>query len=373
MSAESDPVRHLYAHIPFCHRICPYCGFYKHAHGSTSMSGFVAAMLGELDLRLQSTALRPRTIYFGGGTPTALSETHLETLLRGMRERLDYSELEEFTVEVNPRTLPASKAQMMRSLGVTRASLGVQAWDAETLKTLGRDHSPEEARETFAVLRAAGFPSVSLDLMFSIPGQSNEAWEASLRETLRLRPDHISTYNLNYEEDTEFIERLRRGQYGENQDRDATHFHRAAEMLGAAGFEHYEISNHALPGFRSQHNEAYWFGADYLGIGPSAVGTVGLKRTQNVADTAAYIEQVEKGALPIGNAESLTDEERRTERFGLELRTARGLAADQVREASQKMLGILQRDGLLVVEDGFVRLTPEGKALADSIAVALLD
>ena len=373
MSADPAPVRHLYAHIPFCHRICPYCGFYKHAHGATSMSGFVSVMLGELDLRLENTPLQPHTIYFGGGTPTALSETHLETLLAGLNDRLDFSELREFTVEVNPRTLPQSKAEMMRRMGVTRASLGVQAWDVETLKTLGRDHSPDEARDTFATLRAAGFPSVSLDLMFSIPGQSTEAWESSLIETLRLKPDHISTYNLNYEEDTEFIERLRRGQYRESQDRDATHFHLAAKMLGEAGFEHYEISNHALPGHQSMHNAAYWFGADYVGIGPSACGTIGRQRYQNVADTEAYMNQSRKGILPVGSEEVLSDEERRTERFGLELRTARGLSVGLVRDASLKMLEVLKADGLLVVEEGFVRLTAQGKALADSIAVALLE
>ncbi len=140
-----------------------------------------------------------------------------------------------------------------------------------------------------------------------------------------------------------------------------------------AELEHYEISNHALPGHQSMHNAACWFGADYVGIGPSACGTIGRQRYQNVADTEAYMDQSRKGILPVGSEEVLSDEERRTERFGLELRTARGLAVGLVRDASLKMLEVLKADGLLVVEEGFVRLTAQGKALADSIAVALLE
>ncbi len=336
------------------------------------MGGFVDAVLAEARMRSEKTGLRPRTIFLGGGTPTAMSEAHLDRLLCGLREIVRFDELQEFCLEANPRTVTASKAAMLRSHGVTRISLGVQAWDEQTLATLGRDHSPAEAEETFFILREAGFPSVNLDLMFSIPGQTEDQWQHSLEKTISLKPDHISAYNLNYEEDTEFLDRLSRGQYRENPERDAAMFFSALDQLAAAGFEHYEISNYARPGHRSLHNESYWLGADYLGLGPSAFSTVNGLRWQNACDTARCIAELERGELPVQSSEEITEEKRRIERFGLELRTAAGLPASLVAGEQQQILASLARDGLLAIEHDTIRLTREGKALADSIALALL-
>jgi oxygen-independent coproporphyrinogen-3 oxidase len=365
-------VRHLYIHIPFCHRICPYCSFYKHTPGATPMAAFVEAVLREVERAVERCEFRLETVYFGGGTPTALSEVHLERLLTGLHERLDFSRVAEFTCEANPRTVTAGKAAMMRRLGIDRISLGIQAWDEATLKTLGRDHAPDDAEQTFHVLREAGFPSLNVDLMFSIPGQSLEAWRGSLERTLALRPEHISAYNLNYEEDTEFFQRLRSGRYQVDEGRDAEFFYEALDLLEASGYEHYEISNYARPGCRSVHNEAYWLGEDYLGIGPGAWSTVAGRRWQTVPDTTNYIRMIEAGEGTAQPAEELTEDQRRTERFGLELRTRRGLPAGQVRAAEQQLLKVLESEGLLKVEDGFIRLTREGKPLVDSVAVALL-
>jgi oxygen-independent coproporphyrinogen-3 oxidase len=361
-------VHHLYVHIPFCHRICPYCSFHKHTPGGTDMTAFVNALLKEMEKQ----PLRPKTIFFGGGTPTMLSDTHMERLLRGMRERVDVSDVVEFTMEANPRTITASKAAMMRDLGVTRVSLGVQAWDEATLKTLGRDHSPAEAEETWGVLCAAKFPSLNLDLMFSIPGQSLDAWRNTLEYTLASRPDHISAYNLNYEEDTEFFRRLKTGEFRLDEDRDADYFNLAIDMIESGGFEHYEISNYARPGYRSVHNEAYWLGADYLGIGPGAFSTADGKRWHNVKDTPRYVEMTLAGEDTAVDVEELTPENRRTERFGLELRTARGLPLDLITAESRKMLETLREQGLLEFDEQFVRLTRSGKPLVDPIAVALM-
>ena len=363
-------LRHLYLHIPFCHRVCPYCSFYKHQHGSTDLAAFVEAMLAEA--RMKADQIVPHTVYFGGGTPTALSETHLTRLLAGLREIIDFSEVTEYTMEANPRTVTASKADMMRAMGVNRISVGIQAWDAETLKTLGRDHAASEAEETYHILRAAGFPSLNVDLMFSIPGQSAEAWRHTLEHTLSLQPDHISAYNLNYEEDTEFFQRLRRGQYRENEDRDADFFYTAMDLLEGAGFEHYEISNYARPGKRSRHNESYWLGEEYAGLGPSAYSTVAGNRWQNIADTTRYIEMLNAGQSAAQPGEALTPDQRRTERFGLELRTKRGLPVSLIQPDSQKMVETLQREGLLNIVDSYIRLTREGKPLVDSVAVALM-
>ncbi|MFC5454168.1 radical SAM family heme chaperone HemW [Prosthecobacter fluviatilis] len=361
-------MKHLYVHIPFCHRICPYCSFHKHTPGGTDMTAFVDALLKEAEKQ----PLRPETIFFGGGTPTMLSDVHLERLLRGLRERVDMGGVLEFTMEANPRTVTASKAVMMREMGVTRVSLGIQAWDDETLKTLGRDHARADAEETWRVLKAAGFPSLNLDLMFSIPGQRVETWRQTLEHTISLQPDHISAYNLNYEEDTDFFRRLKAGEYREDEGRDAEFFNVAIDMLEAGGFEHYEISNYAKPGHRSVHNEAYWLGEDYLGIGPGAFSTVGARRWNNVKDTPRYMALTLAGEETAVEVEELTAEQRRTERFGLELRTARGLPLELIHAESRKMLETLREQGLLSYDGGHVRLTRAGKPLVDPIAVALM-
>ncbi len=368
----SPVVRHVYAHVPFCHRICPYCSFYKHTPGGADLGAFVEALLAEARGRTQAVSLDVETLYLGGGTPTLLSERHLGHLLAGLREVFDLRNLSECTIEINPRTLTAKKAELLRRQGVTRASLGVQAWDEPTLAVLGRDHSPAEAEQTYRTLRAAGFESVSIDLMFSIPGQSLETWRGSLKRTLELSPDHISTYNLNYEEDTEFFERLRAGRYQERPDQDADFFFSALDLLEGAGFSHYEISNHARPGHESRHNAAYWFGRDYLGLGPGATSTVAGRRWQNVRDTERYIALAQAGDETAFEAEQITGEQRRTERFGLELRTRQGLPVELIEPAQQALLRQLQSDGLLRLEDQHVRLNRVGKPLVDSIAVALL-
>ena len=332
------------------------------------MVAFVDAVLKEAEKQ----PLRPKTIFFGGGTPTMLSDAHLERLLRGLRERVDMSEVVEYTMEANPRTVTTSKAALMRELGVTRVSLGIQAWDDATLKTLGRDHAPAEAEETWLALKVANFPSLNLDLMFSIPGQSLETWRATLEHSLSLKPDHISAYNLNYEEDTDFFRRLKTGEFHEDEGRDADFFNLGIDLLEAGGFEHYEISNYAKPGHRSVHNEAYWMGEDYLGIGPGAFSTVGGKRWHNVKDTPRYMAMTLAGEDTMTDVEELTPENRRTERFGLELRTARGLPLELITPESRRMLDTLRDQGLLNFDESHVTLTRAGKPLVDPIAVALM-
>jgi oxygen-independent coproporphyrinogen-3 oxidase len=367
-SASILRVKHLYVHIPFCHRICPYCSFHKHTPGGTDMTAFVDALLREAEKQ----PLRPQTIFFGGGTPTMLSDVHLERLLRGLQERVDMSEVVEFTMEANPRTVTASKAAIMREMNVTRVSLGIQAWDDETLKTLGRDHARADAEATWQVLKEAGFPSLNLDLMFSIPGQSVETWGKTLEHSISLQPDHISAYNLNYEEDTDFFRRLKAGEYREDEGRDAEFFNLGIDTLEGGGFEHYEISNYAKPGHRSVHNEAYWLGEDYLGIGPGAFSTVGGRRWNNVKDTPRYMAMTLAGEATEVDVEELTPDQRRTERFGLELRTARGLPLALINPESRKMLETLREQGLLSYDESHVRLTRVGKPLVDPVAVALM-
>src|SRR5213595_3573278 len=202
-----NPIRHIYVRIPFCARICPYCAFYKDLLDRSQTSRFCEALLRELELNEsrrrtgdRRSLLRPSTIYFGGGTPTALNIAQLELLLRGFHERLELSQLVEWTMEANPGSVSARKATSLKKFGVNRISLGVQSWDDELLKLLGREHDAAQAEASFQILRDAGFANVSIDLMFGLPGQTLEQWEADLRKTIALRPNHISTYCLTYEE-----------------------------------------------------------------------------------------------------------------------------------------------------------------------------
>src|SRR5213596_2554005 len=332
-------IRHIYVHIPFCARICPYCAFYKDLLDRSQTGRFCEAILRELEL-YQGTGdgrslLLPSTIYFGGGTPTALSIAQLELLLRGFRDRLHLSRLKEWTIEANPGSVSARKADLLKKFGVNRISLGVQAWDDHLLKLLGREHNARQAEESFHLLRAAGFTNINVDLMFGLPGQTIEQWRLTLEKTIALQPDHVSAYCLTYEEDTEFFLRHARGEFCQDPDADAEFLEKSMSILEDAGYEHYEISNYARPGFSSVHNRAYWSGEDYLGIGPSAFSTVGLRRWQNLADYHAYADRILLRQSPVGSTENLTNEMKRTERIALLLRTREGISAALLNDRQQ--------------------------------------
>jgi oxygen-independent coproporphyrinogen-3 oxidase len=315
--------------------------------------------------------LELETIFFGGGTPTALSTGQLEFLLGGMRDRLDLLRLVEWTLEANPGSVSPRKAALLREMGVSRLSLGVQSWDDELLKLLGREHDAAQAEASFQILREAGFANVSIDLMFGLPGQTLAQWESDLRKTIALRPDHVSTYCLTYEEDTEFFLRHTRGEFREDTESDAQFLETAMRMLEAAGFQHYEISNYARPGFASAHNHGYWAGHDYLGIGPSAFSTVGLARWQNVCDYRAYADRVLGCGSPVESIEPLTPEMKRTERIALALRTREGISSRELQSFPNERREFIEL-GLLRELNGNFVLTPRGKLLADSVAEAFV-
>ncbi len=368
-----NPGVHWYIHIPFCHRICPYCSFHKHTPGGHDLARFFRAIVAETERAVaRHGGGRPRTIYFGGGTPTLPGRAVLADFLEAWRRVIDLSHIEEWTVEANPRTFDAEKIRLLLDGGVTRVSLGVQAWDAATLATLGRDHAPDEARAAYGTLRETGVPSVNVDLMFSIPGQSLETWEATVETTLALQPDHVSAYNLNYEEDTEFFERLARGEFRTDEEADASHFLLADRRLSAAGFDHYEISNYARPGHRSLHNQAYWEGADYIGIGPGAFSTVAGRRWKNIADTREYVALALAGESLEREVESLTPDDLRRERIALLLRTAAGVPVEILGPATAHRISTLVEAGLAhPPAAGRLALTPQGRLVADSVAVEL--
>jgi oxygen-independent coproporphyrinogen-3 oxidase len=326
-------------------------------------------MLEEARLRLAGLEELPRTLYLGGGTPSMLSPTHLRKLFGGLGEMLDLAALDEVTLEANPATFDVAKARLFRELGVTRVSLGIQSFTPHVLEKLGREHSAEEAAAAVGILREAGMPAVNIDLMFAIPGQSEEDWRSTLETAIGLRPDHISAYNLTYEEDTAFFESLRRGEVSESEDVNARFFLLADEMLRSAGFEHYETSNYAQPGKRSSHNRGYWRGEDYLGLGPSAVSTVADTRVKNVADTAAYVRMIASLGNAVVESESLDAEQRRLERIALMLRTDEGVPLSLV---DQSALPRLQEHGLAELREDRLVLTLAGSPLVDPIAAELV-
>jgi oxygen-independent coproporphyrinogen III oxidase len=361
------PIEHLYFHVPFCPKLCPYCCFYVEVGSANKNRAFLDALLREVEVARRQYELRPRTIYFGGGTPSALLTDQLHYLFEGLRTRLDLSQLEEFTLEANPATIRPDKARVLREGGVTRLSLGVQSWDDELLKTLGRVHNAEQAGNTVGVLREAGFDNLSLDLMFAVPGQSVDQWRATLEKTVSLRPEHISCYCLTYEEDTEYFRKLTGGQFVQDDERDAQLFELTMDLLGASGFHHYEISNHALPGRESRHNEAYWHGADYLGFGPSAFSTVGERRWENLRDTTEYTRRVLAGEDTTTSHETLSAKTRLGEIAAFALRTSRGMPLEKLTPWREEIAPLIEH-GLLRESNGTIRLTRRGKLLADSVA-----
>jgi oxygen-independent coproporphyrinogen III oxidase len=359
----------LYLHIPFCHRICPYCSFYKHTPGDTPVGAFVDALADEARNRICGPV---RTVYLGGGTPSMLSPRHLERLFATLHEMIDFTRLDEVTLEANPATFDVRKARLFRDLGVTRVSLGIQSFAPHVLQTLGREHTAAQASESVAVLREAGVPQVNIDLMFSIPGQTQADWETTLQHAASLEPDHISAYNLTYEEDTAFFESLRRGEMREDGDVDARFFELADDFLTGEGFDHYETSNYAKPGLRSTHNEGYWQGEDYLGLGPSAVSTLGGGRSKNISDTAAYITRIRSLGHALDEAETLDGEARRIERIALGLRTSAGIPLSLLDDAARQRAAVLAGEGLAVIGDGRMILAGRGRALVDPVAAELV-
>lgn len=368
--AATDTIRHIYVHIPFCARICPYCAFYKDLLDRSQTGRFCEALVAELRQHAQDRHLLPSTIYFGGGTPTALSNAQLDVVLRGFRDALDLSQLDEWTIEANPGSISGTKAELVKRFGITRVSLGVQSWDEGLLRLLGRDHTPAQIEESFAILRQAGCANINVDLMFALPNQTLAQWRDTLEKTIALGPEHISAYCLTYEEDTDFFLRHTRGEFRSDADADAEFFEMAMSILQNAGYIHYEISNYARPDFESAHNRAYWNGRDYLGVGPSAFSTMGEERRQNVCDYRAYADRVLAGESAIVSREDLTEAKKRVERIALGLRTREGVTADLVQDRQSQVeefvaLGLLQR------RNGHIALTEKGKSLADSVAEEL--
>ncbi len=372
------PIRHLYLHIPFCPRICPYCAFHVLRVDKGLARSFAENLRKEWESHQKHLHLE--TIYVGGGTPTALSVPMLQELLDPILQsqfRIQNSEFRippplptaEVSMECNPSTLSPQKAGLLAGLGVNRLSIGAQSFDPEILRVLGRAHSPACIAQCVATARDAGFQNLNLDLMFGVPGQSLESWEATLNAALALRPRHVSCYGLTYEQDTEFFRRRNAGQLREAPELERAMFDLADSLLTSAGYRHYEISNYAQPGFECRHNVAVWRGKDYLGLGPSAVSTFASTRRRNSVMDA-------NGAWTVAESETLSPATRAAERMVLGLRTRPGVdlaafVADfgaSPLERWPREIRFLAQNGLLLADSSRLQLTARGWEVADEVA-----
>lgn len=370
----------LYVHIPFCSHKCEYCAFYSHAPSNQVVDRFVKALTAEMRMVPE---FKPRTIFFGGGTPSLLSLKQWGVVLEEMG-RLGWLNPVEWTVECNPATVSADKAKLLRDHGVTRISMGVQSMSEPLLERLGRIHSREQVFKSYDILRAAGFGNINLDLMFGIPGQTMEIWEESIREIAAMGPDHLSCYEVTYEDDTPLFAQLKAGEFSVDEELVCDMFERLVRVAGELGYAQYEISNFATVGAdgvqrRCLHNVNYWKGGFYHALGPSASGHVPVPgrrlglRTKNWSNTTLYCEQVEAGRRPVDLLDPLEDLARAGEIAAFGLRMNEGWDLAHFREVTGFDLDVewgadidrLVRQGSARLADGRFHLTPEGLRFAD--------
>jgi len=404
-----DRIQSLYVHVPFCAQKCAYCAFFSEASSGELINRYTDALVRELEL--VAGDLKPRTIFFGGGTPSILNLKQWETILQAM-ERLGLLGAEEFTVECNPATVSLDKAKLFRAYGINRVSMGVQSLDEALLDRLGRIHSREMVFKSFDILRRAGFDNLNIDLMFAIPGQTMDIWRATLKEAIALGSEHLSSYEVIYEEDTPLYQQLQAKEFDVDEDLACDMYEELVEHATAAGFRQYEIANFArdcrvndecrmtngisengatshssfvirhsdIPGLACKHNINYWRGGSFHGLGPSATGYVRGVRTKNWSNTQLYCEQLEKGKRAIESREELKPLARagETAAFGLRMTAGwpfedfqRATGHDLRNEWAGEMKQLAARGWARIAPERF-QLTPQGLRFADSAAEMFL-
>ncbi len=370
----------VYVHIPFCKRKCIYCDFYSIASSRLS-DRYVKAVGMEAQLRGQEIAGMPvKTLYIGGGTPSVLSFEQLSVLIEGLRTAIDLSHVEEFTVEVNPDDVTHEFAEQLLKLGVNRVSMGVQSLVDEELVFLNRRHDAKEAMKAYCDLQSAGFNNISIDLIYGIPGQTLDTWKYTLEKALSLQAKHVSCYNLSYEEGTMLYKLRETGRVTECDDNTCVEMYdMLVDMLDGAGYEHYEISNFAMPGFYSRHNSGYWDKTPYLGLGASAHSYDGNMRRYNPDNVKLYVESLENDVVVcVGEQESV--DEKYDEDVMLRLRTSRGIDSEWIESIygkaySDYFVNAIRSfvDSGLVIKDGSrYRLSRNGVMLSDMIMRELM-
>lgn len=368
------PPRHLYIHIPFCARRCSYCDFSIAVRSTTPVDEYVTALRTEMDglrEKLEGTTLD--TVYLGGGTPSRLGGIGIGDVLATVRDRARISDAPEITIEANPDDVNDMAVAHWVAAGVNRVSLGSQSFDDAALKWMHRTHDSSQIGRAVNTLRRGGLENISLDLIFALPAHLGRSWESDLVRALDLEPAHLSLYGLTVEAQTPIARWADRGATVQGSEEGyEEEFLAAHAMMVAAGFDHYEVSNFALPGMTSRHNSAYWTGASYVGVGPSAHSFDGATRRWNVSAYSEWIRRLGVGETVLGGEESLTDDNRTVEDVYLGLRTRRGL---EIAKEETARIQTWEAAGWAVIDEPLqnprVRLTATGWLRLDSLAADL--
>jgi oxygen-independent coproporphyrinogen-3 oxidase len=386
VALEHDTVAHeaagheaaIYVHLPFCPYVCPYCDFAKWPYARAGAQAFVAALHAEI---ARAPRVRGTTVFFGGGTPNTYDAATIAALIAALRERFALPAGGEISAEINPDLALCTELPALRAAGVNRLSIGVQSFVPAELRVLGRRHTAQDVAVVVARARAAGFANISLDLMFGVPGQTTASWRESLERALALGIDHLSTYGLTIEDGTSYARWYERepGAFFES-DGEADLYASAIECAARAGFEHYEISNFARPGYRCAHNENYWRNGSYVGLGVGAASYLAGVRSTHTRDLATYCAAALAGSIIPGECETLVGDERTGEATMLALRTLEGVDTREFRrrydvdffDRYRTVIADLTAAGMLRVAGERVQLTPAGRFLANDVCGAFL-
>lgn len=364
----------LYLHIPFCVKKCAYCDFLSAPADESVRAGYVEALKGEIRRQKALGADRKVTsVFIGGGTPSILEGTQTAELLESVYDSFRIDTHAEITIECNPGTLTKDKLSCYRRQGVNRLSIGLQSTDNRELKMLGRIHTYEEFLESFSLARETGFGNLNVDLMSALPGQTRESWQKTLKQVLALKPEHISAYSLIIEEGTPFYDRFGPGAGEEyllpDEDTERQMYYDTRDMLKAEGYERYEISNYARPGFACRHNLGYWERREYLGLGLGASSLIGGVRYQNHGKLSAYLA----GDYSHEEVQRLTRKEIQEETMFLGLRKTEGVPlTEELSKIYKEVFPRLERQGLLLRENGRVRLTDLGIDVSNYVLAEFL-
>jgi oxygen-independent coproporphyrinogen-3 oxidase len=367
----------LYVHVPFCASTCDFCAFYQTQPTAEGVRRFLAGIADEAALIAWPRPVS--TVFWGGGTPGLLSPGDLDALAARVRDRC-LGTPAEWTVELAPASVTDARLAVLKAAGVTRVSLGVQSFQPALLDALGRAHTVEQVHRAYTRIRAAGFASVNLDLMFALPGQTETEWAADVRTAVALAPDHISTYCLTFEEDTKLWVKLSQGRVKLDLEHEARLYEATWAQLAAAGYAQYEVSNFARPGHACQHNLNTWRMHEWIGLGPSAASQQGGRRGANVADLDQWLAQVARGERVTEDRVTLTPALLAEDALifglrtnaGVDLAGWRGRAPDAPWPHVEDMLATLAAGDFLIRDGDVVRLTDRGRLIADTVGTEIM-
>lgn len=374
--------RSIYIHIPFCQKKCIYCNF-RSTIDTSLVKDYIKGLVKEIVLYkdlLRTSIIE--TIYIGGGTPSFISEKYIAEIVKTIKTYNDLSQLEEFTIEVNPGTVTEDKLNAYKNLGINRLSMGLQSSNNQMLRTIGRIHTFEEAKNAYVLARSIGFENISLDLIFGLPGQRLKDFEDSINEVIQLKPEHISAYSLKVEEETPLYELIKEKTLSlPKEEIDREMYELLINSLEKRGYYLYEISNFSKKDHESKHNMAYWKRQEYFGFGLAAHGYLGNKRYGNTENFDEYFQMLSNKRRPIISEVTLTKEDALFEEIMLGLRLKKGIDLQKLNKNydidflknKKEAIKFLTEEGLIRISKGRLSLTIQGMDLSNQVIAALVD